>query len=139
MKKKGVLIVAALLLVSQGLFAASRADAIVDAQTDATVDGQSYSAFMNGLGAFGLSLLISPLLGGGISIALAYIPPQVVIPASRLAIAQDKYKDSDIVLVYKTQYEDSLSKAERDKNAAAAWTGTGLAFGLLLVIILSAY
>jgi len=113
-------------------------DVLQAATYDAYLDGQSYNSFGWGLASYGASVLLSPLLGGGITIICAYTVGEAQISATRSAEINEEYPDSRSAAIYTAKYKEELTKIQHKKNGAAAWGGTGLGFLTLLVIILIA-
>jgi hypothetical protein len=57
---------------------------------------------------------------------MAYTLGQAEVPPARVAAAQDNYGDASAVLLYKSQYQETLTRIERRKSGTAAWIGTGI-------------
>ena len=118
--------------------AADGPDPIADAMAHARIDSVGYTATGWGALAFGASALISPLLGGGaVIIAANVIEPDVDIPAARLAEAQDAYESGNDILLYQSQYQESMAGPIQEARSRRAWIGTGIGFGVNLLLIMA--
>jgi hypothetical protein len=138
MRTAGVVML--LVFAAVSLRALDDSQIILDAQTDAGVDGKSHSGFGWGAAAFGASVLLSPLLGGGAVIIMAYTTGHGELPTSRVVAIQSKYNgDANAILLYKTQYEESLTKIERRKNGGAAWAGAGIGLAVLVIVAVTTF
>ena len=134
--KKLFLIVLTLCTVTA--FADSTADAMVSARLHASQDVKNHNTAGWGWGSFGLSLLLSPLLGGGIMIISAYDSGDEPVPAPRFAWASREFDDdSTALLIYESEYTEMANEARKKKNVSAAWTGTLSAFAVNMIIILA--
>ena len=134
--KRIILLVTIASLLSAGIVAAEEPDPIMDARAHAQMDGSRYNATGWGFLAFGASALFSPLLGGGTVIVLAnVIQPDVDVPPPRLAEAQSTYDSSNELVVYQSQYQESMERPIQKDRSRRAWLGTGIGFALNLVLI----
>lgn len=130
------------------LAADDESEVIVQAQTDATEDGQNYHPFLWGVGgaaitvvpaymvAFvwvGLSVeaIAAPVLGGTILALIGYFTGKAEVPDARIAGIQNEYTDSSIVSHYKSEYEKTLTKIQRRKRGNYALIGSGVAVGIM--------
>jgi len=92
-----------------GAVFAEETNPIADARADATIDGSDYNATGWGAMAFGASVLLSPLLGGGSVIVLAnVIRPEAELPTARMAEAQKRYESSNDMMLYQSQAKSWL-------------------------------
>ncbi|MCK4516611.1 MAG: hypothetical protein KAU31_15225 [Spirochaetaceae bacterium] len=133
---KRIITVAIFVALATGAVAADEPNPIADAMAHARIDSAGYEAIGWGALAFGGSALIGPLLGGGaVIIAANVIEPDVSIPAARIAEAQDSYETSSEVLLYQAQYQESMAKPIQKARSRRAWIGTGIGFGVNLLLI----
>ncbi len=137
-----IITVVILMALVAGVVAADEPNPIADAMAHARIDSAGYEATGWGALAFGASALVSPLLGGGaVIIAASLIDPDQGVPAVRIAGARDAYETSSDVL-YQAQYRESMEGPIQKGRSRRAWIGTGIGFGinlLLIMAVLSAY
>ena len=90
-----------------------------------------------GLGAFAASLLLSPLLGGGVTIIAAYtVSGEVNVSPIRLAAVEKEFPGNSMALqYYATQYTKKYDELKKKGQAKAAWIGTGAGFVVNLVLL----
>lgn len=134
---KRVLVVLTILTIAAASVAAADApDPIADAMAHARVDASRHTATGWGAMAFGASVILGPLLGGGaVIIAANVVEPSVELPTMRLAEAQKAYPDNSQMLLYQAQYQESMVQPIQKDRSRRAWIGTGLGFGLNLVLV----
>ena len=112
-------------------------DATIAARQHAEVDTAKHNTAGWGFGTFGLSILLTPLIGGGLMIAASYASGEEEIPIDRLAWANGEYSDdSNSLFVYQTVYQTAATKIRHDANVNAAWGGAGMGTAISLVIAL---
>jgi len=92
-----------------------------------------------GLGAFGASILLSPLLGGGATIVAAYsMGGDVTIPSGRIGELNQKYPNNyTAVNAYENKYVNTYKSLKKKGQGKAAWAGTGAGFVVMLLLISS--
>ena len=113
-----------------------QADPISMATTDAMTDAAGYRARGWGAMAFVASALLSPLLGGGgVILAANMADPAVQVPPMRLAAAQSEFDEANELLLYQAQYQETLREPIRRDRSRRAWIGTGIGFGINLIIV----
>lgn len=101
----------------------------------AHIDGEEYKARGWGALAYGASLAIGPLFGGGGVVLAAYaIEPDIWPPSARLTEAQNTYEEYSDVLLYRTEYQETIAGYVRRERARRAWIGTGLGVATYAVI-----
>ena len=160
MKKIG----ACLVLIIFAVFAlpADESDVIVRAQADATEDGKNYHALWWGIGGVAITALpvvysaffadaltvdarravaVSvPALGGPGLVLVGYFTGKAEVPEARIAEIQDEISDVDLVSLYESEYEKTLTKIRRFKQGTSALIGFGgtvavIALGFLVVYV----
>ena len=140
---KKLLLVVIGIAVLGGTVLAQQPDPISDARAHATIDAAEYRATGWGAMAFGASVLLSPLFGGGgVIVAANVITPDVALPPSRLADAQRSYESSNDFMLYQAQYRETKAKPIQQARSRRAWLGTGIGFGvnvLLISLLLATY
>ena len=110
--------------------AESETDPIKAAIEHAEIDGFAYEATGWGWYAFGASLLVTPLFGGGgMILAANMIDPNEKVPIVRRESARQEYSGSDFML-YQEQYRDSIAEFIQRDRSRRAWIGTGIALGV---------
>ena len=115
-------------------------DAMILGRQHAEMDTSDHESTGWGWGAFGASVLLSPLFGGGGVIVAAYMSGEERIPIHRLAWAQEEFSDNSTALyTYQNEYEDVAKEMRRDANVKSAWIGTGVGFGINLVFVIALY
>ena len=133
--KKAVVLLLSLTLVA-GFAAAQSANPIVRATEHAQLDGELYKVTGWVAMAFLASAALGPLLGGGaVIIAANLIEPKVEVPAIRMAEAQKDFEETSDILLYQAQYKESMVKPVRKARSRRAWIGTGIGFGVRLILI----
>ena len=133
--KKAVVLLLSLTLVAGFAAAQSANPIIVRATEHAQLDGELYKVTGWGAMAFLASALI-PLLGGGaVIIAANLIEPRVEVPAIRMAEAQEEFEETSDILLYQAQYRESMVKPIRKARSRKAWIGTGVGFGVHVILI----
>jgi hypothetical protein len=134
--KKSIFWIIAVLVILPGIYA-DEVNPTTDGQLDARLDAENYKAQGWGLLAFGASALFSPLLGGGIVIGVAYLAQggADIPPIIRIAEAEEKYDDNIDVAMYQMQYKKTYINLRNKQRARRAWIGTGIGFGVNLLII----
>jgi hypothetical protein len=129
--------------IAAGAATAQDPDPITEATLHAREDAASYKATGWGSLAFGASVLLSPLLGGGgVIVAANLVEPDVDLPTARLAAARRTFTDGSDLLLYQAQYQEEMERPVQKKRSRRAWAGTGIGFGVnlvLLIAIFSAY
>ena len=92
-----------------------------------------------GLGAFGASLLASPLLGGGLTILAAYnTGGTVIVPLERSAELKKMYPENlDALHAYENKYLETYTALKKKGQGKAAWVGTGAGFVVNLFLVAS--
>ena len=114
------------------------ADPIMDARAHATIDASGYRATGWGAMAFGASVVLSPLLGGGTVIVLANVlRPDVELPTARMADAQKTYESGNDLMLYHSQYQESMERPVQKDRSRRAWIGAGIGLAVNFVIILA--
>ena len=118
-------------------------DPIMDAMQHAQQDGRSYQASGWGALAFGASLVLSPLFGGGgVILAAHLIEPRAEVPPARMATAHREYGRGTDLVLYQAQYQESMADPIKRDRSRRAWIGTGIGFGVnvaLWILLLAAY
>jgi hypothetical protein len=114
------------------------------ASRDAARDAGDYTPSWWGFGGFAASMLISPLIGGGIVTLVGYtVEGDVQVPAMRMVEVEERYGDDYRLLdVYEEEYEDTYGKIKKQRQGGRALLGTGIAFGLYVALyaaILASY
>ena len=106
------------------------------ARRDAANDADDFQPSWWGTGAYAASVLLSPLLGGGIVTIVGYTAEgSVRTPAARMVQAEDEYgEDYRLLDVYEEEYEETYADAKTRKQGNRALLGTGLAVGTYLAI-----
>ena len=133
--KRIVLVLMVITLVAATGFARD-ADPITEATIHAREDAGKYKATGWGSLAFGASVLLSPLFGGGgVIVAANLAEPNVDIPTARMAQAQDMFADASDLLLYQSQYQEEMVDPIQKQRSRRAWLGTGIGFGLNLLLI----
>ena len=113
-------------------------DAAVSGRMHAEMDLSDYIDAGWGWGSFGLSLLLSPLLGGGGVIIAASLSGAGDVPIHRLSLAQEEFSDNQTAFyTYQKEYEKEATKIRRVANLNQAWIGAGVALGINLVIVIA--
>ena len=110
---------------------------VYTAEQDAERDAKKSSTTGWLLGATGLSLLLSPLLGGLGTVAAAYSSGgDASVPTEKIMKLEEEYgKNFDAIRLYSEAYEKKYKEVRRKKQGGAAWTGTGIGFLVNLVLI----
>ena len=93
-----------------------------------------------GLGSFGTSLFLSPLLGGGVMTAIAYSSKgDVSMPAYRYDQVQRQLgeKNYDSLDHYRSIYSLERGKIQKKGNGSAALTGALSCWAFYMVLILN--
>ncbi|MFW6312735.1 MAG: hypothetical protein ACOC2N_02500 [Spirochaetota bacterium] len=135
--KRSTLLVLAFLIAGGAAFAQD-ADPITEATVHAREDAGSYKGTGWGSLAFGASVLLSPLLGGGgVILAANLVEPYVDIPTARLAQAQKEFTDTSDLLLYQSQYQEEMVEPMQKERSRRAWIGTGIGFGVNLLLIVA--
>ena len=133
--KRFVMIVVVLALTGAMLSAEQR-DPIADAQAHAMIDMGEYRATGWGAMAFGASVLFSPLLGGGgVIVAANMVTPAVPLPPSRMAEALRAYDSGSDLMLYQSQYAESMARPVQRDRSRRAWIGTGIGLGVNIVLV----
>ena len=83
------------------------------------------------------SLLASPLLGGGLTIIMAYnTGGDVNVPAAYTMDVKNKYGENyDALRIFSDYYEREYKSLVRKKQGGSAWMGTGIGFVINLAIL----
>ena len=132
---KRLCVTLAILSLAVSAVSAQEADPIAEARADALMDARSYRATGWGAMAFGATVLVGPLLGGGGVIVAAYVmEPVVDIPIARVASARETFADSSDVYLYQQQYQESMEEPMQKDRSRRAWIGTGIGFGVNLAV-----
>ena len=107
------------------------------AEDDAERDANNSSTTSWVLGATGMSIILSPLLGGlGTVLYAGSSGGDIRTPvAYTMKIEQEYGKNFDAVRSYTETYEKHYNQARRKKQKGAAWRGTGLGFLFNLLLI----
>jgi hypothetical protein len=134
MKKTFVFLVL-FLFVTFTLAAADSSEVIARAELDAQADGRTISAFGVGLGAFAVSLGVSPFIGLIFSLA-AYNWTKADVPAARSYDAMQTYDDRELIVLYEEHYRETLTSIRRRKYGGAALVGTGLATAVYIGVVM---
>ena len=135
--KRSILLVLAL-VIAGGVVFAQDADPITEATVHAREDAGSYKGPGWGSLAFGASVLLSPLIGGGgVIVAANLVEPDVDIPTARLAQAQKEFTDTSDLLLYQSQYQEEMVEPMQKQRSRRAWIGTGIGFGLNVLLIVA--
>lgn len=133
--KRLVIVMVAIALMSVTV-SAEQPDPIADARAHAMIDAAEYRATGWGAMAFGASVLFSPLLGGGgVIVAANMITPSVPLPPSRMAAAQRSYESGSDLMLYQSQYAQSMARPIQRARSRRAWIGTGIGVGVNIVLI----
>lgn len=133
--KRFFLVIAVVVIACGSAFGQS-SDPIASAMEHASEDGDAYRATGWGAMAFGASVLLSPLLGGGGVIIVANVAkPDVDLPSARLSSARDSFGSGEDVMLYRSQYEESMEDPIQRNRSRRAWIGTGIGFGVNLVLV----
>ena len=136
MKRSFLLVLA--ILVAGGVVFAQDADPITEATVHAREDAGSYEGTGWGSLAFGASVLLSPLFGGGgVIVAANLVEPRADIPTSRLARAQEQFPEASDLFLYKSQYREEMVEPMQKQRSRRAWIGTGIGFGLNVFLIVA--
>ena len=114
------------------------------ASRDAARDAGDFKPSWWGFGAFSASILISPLIGGGIVTLVGYtVEGDVQVPAMRMVEIEERYGDDYRLLdVYEEEYEKTYGNIKKQRQGGRALLGTGIAFGVYVVLyaaILASY
>lgn len=106
------------------------------ARRDAANDADDFQPSWWGTGAYAASLLLSPLLGGGVVTIIGYTAEgSVNTPAARMVQAEDEYgEDYRLLDVYEEEYEETFAEEKTRTQGNRALLGTGLAVGTYLLI-----
>ena len=85
------------------------------------------------------SLVLSPLLGGLGSVAIAYnTGGETSIPTSDMMQLQSEYGDDfNVNMIYAETYQNEYKRIIRKRNGGGAWIGTGIGFAVNMVLILA--
>ena len=133
--KRFVMVVVVVALAGVAL-SAQESDPIADARAHAMIDSAEYRATGWGAMAFGASVLLSPLLGGGgVILAANMVTPNVPLPPSRMAEAQRAYESPSDLMLYRSQYAESMTRPIQRARSRRAWIGTGIGVGVNIVLI----
>ena len=141
---------------------ADESDVIVRAQADAAEDGKNYHALWWGIGGVAVTALpvvysaffadaipvearravavAVPALGGTSLVLAGYFTGRAEVPAARIAEIQDEIGDADLVALYESEYEKTLTRIRRGRQGTAALIGFGgtvavIAVGFLVVYV----
>lgn len=132
--------------------AAERYDVVLQAQNDAVEDGQNYHPFWWGVGGVATTVLpfvalafigdaipvdarravalAAPVLGGTSLTLIGYCSGRAEVPDARIAEIQNKYDDSSLMSLYKSEYEKTLADIQRRKRGNYALIGFGVSVGV---------
>ena len=82
------------------------------------------------------SLVLSPLLGGLGSVAIAYnTGGETSIPTSDMMQLQSEYGDDfNVNMIYAETYQNEYKRIIRKRNGGGAWIGTGIGFAVISVV-----
>lgn len=136
---KRFILIVGVLVAAAGMVSAESVDPISSATAHAAEDAEDYTATGWGAMAFGASVLLSPLLGGGgVIVAANVAEPNVDLPSGRLSFAQESFESGQDVMLYRSQYEESMEDPIKRSRSRRAWfgTGIGLAVNVTLIAIL---
>lgn len=124
-------------LISASASAIEAPDPIADATTAARIDSVGYKATGWGALAFGASVVLSPLLGGGaVIVAAKVVEPNVAVPPARLAEVQGTYDSATDVMLYQGQYQETMAAPIQKARSKQAWIGTGIGVGFNLLVLM---
>jgi hypothetical protein len=134
---------------------ADESDVIVRAQADAAEDGKNYHALWWGIGGVAITALpvvmaafsmgalsydariavaaAAPVIGGTSLALIGYFSGKAEVPAARIAEIQDEISDANLVSLYESEYEKTLTKIRRSRQGTSALVGFG---GTVVVIAL---
>jgi hypothetical protein len=106
------------------------------ASRDAANDAGDFKPSWWGFGGFAASMLISPLIGGGIVTLVGYtVEGDVQVPAMRMVEVEERYgNDYRLLDVYEEEYQDTYGKIKKQRQGGRALLGTGIAFGVYVAL-----
>jgi hypothetical protein len=150
-KVKTIGAVMALMLCCAFTLPAAESDVILQARSDAVEDSRDYHAFWWGMGGVATTVVpivlagffangipvdarraiaISAPVAGGAGLAMiGFSTGKARVPEARMAEIQDATGDPDLVALYGSEYEETLTKIQRRKRGSFALLGSGVSIG----------